>query len=193
MTRIIAARFQTSEQADAAAHRLAGQGVAAERISVFYVTPPGQHDATPVGGDEHKSEGLEHAGGGAGSGAAIGLAVGAVGTLVGAAAGLAPPLIAVAAIATATAGAYGGSLAGAMHASHDPGKERIRHAGMMVAVDAGADADEVVATLRAADAHDIEDAEGTWANGTWEDFDATTPPHLVDGPSVRTSNAEAGG
>ena len=60
MTQIIAGRFQTSEQADHAVQVLVSRAISPDRISVFYVTPPGQHDATPVGGDEQKSEGLEH-------------------------------------------------------------------------------------------------------------------------------------
>jgi hypothetical protein len=108
--------------------------------------------------------------------------------LVGATAGLAAPVVAVAALGAAAAGAYGGSLAGAMGAAVDPGKERIRHAGMMVAVDAGAVSTDVVSTLRESGAIDIEEAEGVWAEGTWEDFDPTEPPHLVDGPRPQAAH-----
>ena len=198
MTRIIAGRFQTSEEANHAASLLAQRSVARDRVSVFYVTPPGQHDATPVGGDEQASPGLQNVGKGAGAGAAVGVAVGAAGALIAATAGLAAPVIAVAGIGAAAAGAYGGSFAGAMSATEDPGKSLIRHAGMMIAVDAGAaaaagatDESAIVALLREAGALDIEEAEGTWASGTWEDFDATSAPHLVDGPKVRVSNPDA--
>lgn len=191
MTRIIAGRFQTSNEAEAATRSLVDRSIARDRISVFFVTPPGQHDATPVGGDRQKSSGLEGAEGGAGRGAAAGVTLGVAGAVIGATAGLAAPVVVAAGLGAAAAGAYGGSLAGAMSATEDPGKDHIRHAGMMVAVDAGdADAD-VISALRDAGAVDIEQADGTWAGGTWEDFDPTSPPQLVDGPTVRVSNPDA--
>ncbi len=197
MTQIIAGRFQTSAEAERAVHALTARSIPSDRISLFYVTPPGQHDATPVGGDDHKSEGLEKAEGGAAvTGAAVGVGAGIAGALIGATAGLAAPVVAVAGLGVAAAGVYGGSLAGAMGASDDPGKHRIRHAGMMVAVDASASAasepaDEVIGVLRELGALDIESAEGTWAGGTWEDFDPTAPPRLVDGPHPMTANPRA--
>jgi hypothetical protein len=181
MTHIIAGRFPTATAADQAVRAFADRNVASHLVSVFYVTPPGQHDATPIGGDEQKSDGMERAAAGAGKGAAAGLTVGIAGVLIGATAGLAAPVVAAAGLGAAAAGAYGGSLAGAMSASEDPGHDRVRHAGMMVAVDAGAADIDVVATLRAAGALDIEEAEGVWADGTWQDFDPTEPPHLVGG------------
>ena len=192
MTHIIAGRFQTSEQAERAVDALTQttSAIARDRVSVFYVTPPGQHDATPVGGDEQVSPGLEHSEAGAGvAGAAFGVGAGIAGAVIGATAGLATPLVVAAGLGAAAAGAYSGSLAGAMGASDDAGKHLIRHAGMMVAVDAGEDhANHVIATLRDAGAIDIEQAEGTWAGGTWDDFDPTRPPHLVDGPKPMVAN-----
>lgn len=181
MTTIVAGRFQTSTQSDAAVAALAARSIPRDRISVFYVTPPGQHDATPVGGDEHESPGMEQASQGAMSGAAVGAGVGLAGALIGATAGLAAPMVVVAGLGAAAAGAYSGALAGAMNSSLDAGADQIRHAGMMVAVDAGtADADVVVATLKDAGGVDIEQAEGTWEDGQWTDFDPTEPPQLVD-------------
>ena len=185
MTTIIAGRFQTSTQADEAVAGLVAHSIARDRISVFYVTPPGQHDATPVGGDEHQSPGMEDTHKGAGSGAAIGASVGIAGALIGATAGLAAPMVAVAGLGAAAAGAFSGSLAGALNATMDPGQAQIRHAGMMVVVDAGesdnADAcRDIAQVLRNAGGVDLESAEGVWADGTWEDFDATTPPQLID-------------
>lgn len=192
MTRIIAGRFQTSEDADQAVVMLTRRAVARDRISVFYVTSPGQHDATPIGGDAGSSPGLEHAAGGAGIGAAAGLAAGIAGALIGATAGLAAPIVAVAGIGAAAAGAYGGSLAGAMGASDDPGAGHIRHAGMMVAVDVGASGVDVVAALHEAGAVDIEEADGVWADGTWDDFDPTRPPHLVEQRAATSVSNPAG-
>ncbi len=31
---------------------------------------------------------------------------------------------------------------------------------------------------------DLESAEGVWANGTWDDFDPTQPPNLLDADPV---------
>lgn len=196
MTQIIAGRFQTSAEAERAVRALTARSIPSDRISIFFVTPPGQHDATPIGGDDQTSEGLEGSGGGAATGAAIGVGAGVAGAVVGATAGLAAPVVAVAGLGVAAAGAFAGSLAGAMSASDDPGKHRIRHAGMMVAVDASASraddpAAEVVGVLRDVGAIDIESAEGTWAGGTWEDFDPTEPPRLVDGPRAMTANPDA--
>ena len=181
MTTIIAGRFQTSEETDRTVARLVERSIARDRISVFYVMPPGQHDATPIGGDEAKSPGADHAEQGAGTGAIIGAGLGVAGALVGVTAGLAAPLVAAAALGVAGAGAYSGSLAGAMNATTEQGPKEIRHAGMIVAVDAGAAGsdDVVIETLRDCGAIDVESAEGVWAGGTWEDFDPIRPPRLL--------------
>ncbi len=192
MTTIVAGRFQTSEQADRAVDGLAAHSITRDRISVFYVTPPGQHDLTPVGGDRQKSPGLEHAERGAGVGAAIGAGAGVAGALIGVTAGLAAPLVAVAGLGAAAAGAYSGALAGAMGSAMDPGQHQIRHAGMLVAVDAGqTPVATISAALRDHGAVDLETAEGTWANGTWDDFDPTRPPRLIDAGTVPASSAAA--
>ena len=181
MTTIIAGRFQTSEQSDHAVEALVARSIARDRISVFYVMPPGQHDSTPIGGDEQTSPGLEDADRGAGIGAVLGTGMGVAGALIGATAGLAAPMVLAAGIGAAGAGAFSGALAGAMSSSADPGQHRIRHAGMMVAVDAGAaDPSDIAAMLRNAGAVDLESAEGIWAGGTWDDFDPTRPPRLLD-------------
>ncbi len=181
MTTIIAGRFVSSEQTDHAVEQLQARSIARDDISVFYVTPAGQHDATPIGGDEQASPGTEHAQHGAGTGALLGAGVGVAGALVAATAGLAAPMVAVAGLGAAAAGAYSGSLAGAMSGTMDAGEHAIRHAGMMVAVNLGAAGNErdVIAALRETGGIDIERAEGTWADGDWSDFDPTRPPHLI--------------
>ena len=182
MSTIIAGRFQSSEHADEAVATLVSQSVAHDDISVFYVTPAGQHDATPIGGDEDQSPGTERAHHGAGTGALLGAGAGVAGALIGATAGLAAPMIVVAGLGAAAAGAYSGSLAGAMGGTMDAGRHAIRHAGMMVAVNVVPDRSEgdVIAALRGAGGVDIERAEGTWTDGEWVDFDPTHPPHLID-------------
>ena len=55
MATIIAGRFESAEQADHAVGMLTSRGIARDNVSVFYVTPAGQHDMTPIGGDEAES------------------------------------------------------------------------------------------------------------------------------------------
>ena len=63
---------------------------------------------------------------------------------------------------------------------------------MMVAVDAGqVDRTDVLSALREAGGLDIESAEGTWAGGTWDDFDPTMPPRRIDEPTELVSNPDA--
>ncbi len=185
MSTIIAGRFESSERADDAVETLVSQSIARDDISVFYVTPAGQHDATPIGGDEDESPGTEHAQHGAGTGALLGAGVGVAGALIAATAGLAAPMIAVAGLGAAAAGAYSGSLAGAMGGTMDAGHHAIRHAGMLVAVHVGEARGEsdVIAALRGAGAVDLERCEGTWSDGDWSDFDPTRAPHLIDATS----------
>lgn len=183
MSTILAGRFEQASQTDRAASDLAAHGVARDAVSIFYVTPAGQHDHTAIGGDQHESPGAERADTTAAfTGAAAAVGTGVVGGAVAAAAGLAAPVAAVAAIGAAAAGAYGGSLAGALGGTTDPGNNAIRHAGMMVAVRAdGLDEAMVLDALRAAGAVDLEKNEGTWQDGEWTDFDPTRPPRLVQG------------
>jgi hypothetical protein len=166
-------------------------------VTVFYLTPPGQHATFPVGGDRDKSHGATHAHGGALRGAAIG---GMVGLGVGAAA--APVVGPVGAVAGAGAGAYVGSLAGALSdmgesesAAKDAGDPlpelpadgvpMERAAGFVVAARAPEYARRVIAAnvLQAAGAKDVERADGTRQMGKWVDFDPLQAPKLVDLPA----------
>jgi hypothetical protein len=174
MDRIIAGRFQTKGDADAAAALLAAH-VDASDICIFHNNPPGQHDLFPVGGDEDEDPGADGAGKpAAGVAVAAGLAAGAVGALGG-------PVVAIAAAAT---GAYVGSLAGAMQglgsAEDGPPPDR-RPAGVMLSVRIAAPLDEkpIIAILRAQGAADIERAQGEWSKGDWTDFNPVAAPRLV--------------
>ena len=57
-----------------------------------------------------------------------------------------------------------------------------RRAGMVVAVNASAQAPEklAIAVLREHGARDIERAKGTWRQGKWQDFDPLSPPKFVE-------------
>ena len=81
MSTIIAGHFQLREECDRARAELVSAGFAEERISDFFVNQPGQHDLTPIGGDEAMSQGAKETPlgvvEGAATGGAVGLAIGA--------------------------------------------------------------------------------------------------------------------
>jgi len=175
MERIIAGRFKTKGEADAAA-TLIGQYADRADICIFHNNPPGQHDLLEVGGDEHEDPGAKGAGtSAAGTAAVAGLAAGAVGALGG-------PIVAVAAAAT---GAYLGSLAGAIGGLGDAGgrphASDRRPAGVILSVRIATPSNQkrVIDTLRTRGAEDIEQADGVWSDGDWEDFNPVAAPVLV--------------
>ena len=189
MARIIAGRFDTQQQADAALEGLRSAGLQQDEIGSFYLMPAGQHDLQPMGGDTpHHSEGTKHAGKTGATGAALGGAAGlAIGTA--AAAAMEPGFTAVAAAAGAAVGAYAGSLAGGLSGTRQddpskvsPGEPATRRSGVIVAVcvDREGAEDQAIEALRARGAQDLERADGTWSNGTWGDFDPLRAPELVD-------------
>jgi hypothetical protein len=186
MTTIIAGGFDHISKAQAAIERLRQAGVAQEYICEFRVNPAGEHDRTPIGGDHAKSAGAIHADDGATKGAAVGAALGV-------AAGIAAtPLIGPAAIvAAAGAGAYAGSLVGAMgevSSEPQPGRQRVRPAEALVAVNVeggGVSGDEIARIFDESGAQQVERTQGTWANGEWVDFDPVAPPNLIGGRDYR--------
>ena len=176
MEPIIAGRFKTKSDADAAAALMASYVDTAD-ICIFHNNPPGQHDAFAVGGDEDEDPGAKDADkSAAGTAVAAGLAAGAVGALGG-------PVVALAAAAT---GAYVGSMAGAMAGlGPDDGKPRAperRPGGVILSVRIATPSNEkrVIAALRAQGAADIEQAQGEWRDGDWTDFDPVARPRLVE-------------
>jgi hypothetical protein len=179
MDRIIAGRFPTKGEADAAAALMASY-VDLGDICIFHNNPPGQHDAYPVGGDEDEDPGAEGAENSAAATAGAGaLAGGAIGALAG-------PL---GAIAGAAVGAYSGSVMGAMRGLGEDAKSGApdrRPGGIMLSVRIAQPANEkrVVDTLRAEGARDIEQADGQWLDGDWVDFDPVAVPRLVAGSAV---------
>jgi hypothetical protein len=200
MTPIIAGRFEQQTQAEHAVSALKGEGFAEDDITVFYVTPPGQHGTFPIGGDREASPGATHTHIGAIKGAAVGTAVG-----LGVGLAAAPLVGPAATVVGAGAGAYAGSLLGGLgNTEEEPSRDEVeaqgesaapqpvaemvkpvRAAGMMVAVRAPEFARRVAAVnaLRAAGARDIERADGTWHDGQWIDFDPLKSPLLVDLPA----------
>jgi hypothetical protein len=204
---IIAGRFATKSDADAAAETLAGL-IAANDLCTFHNSPPGQHGVAIFGEDEVKrhhelvvknaahaqdpsetdvSKQQDNA-----ETSALGTAV-AAGVTAGLVAAVAGPVAALAAVGVA---AYTGSLAGALqgsggstesnnaHSSHTAhhNESTMRKGGVMLAVhvaEQGSEA-EVIRLLHAAGAKDIEEAEGIWGEADWIDFDPLGSPNLVE-------------
>jgi hypothetical protein len=179
MATIISGRFEQQDATQHALEALVAAGFARERVASFFVNAPGKHDLYPVGGDEDKSPGAEHAGTGAVGGAA-GAAV------AGAAAG---SLLGPAGAATgALVGAYVGSLPGALAESKGhPGPDQSlneakrtveeRQAGMMVSVEVpdGVRESTAIRVLQDAGATDMERGDGHIVGGDWVDFDPLSP------------------
>lgn len=187
MAHIIAARFETQAEADVAALALEEAGFAPGEYGIFYVTPSGQHGRYPIGGDAHHDQGTEQAGGKAMAGGAIG---GAAGLAIGgiAAAAGEPGFAGAAVIAGAGVGAYAGSLQGALSGSGqgDPSQATpdtpvTRHGGVMLAVctDREGARERALEVMRRHRAADLEEAEGQWRDGSWEDFDPARAPQRV--------------
>jgi hypothetical protein len=183
MTTIIAGRFEQQEQVQQVIEEMVRKGFSPERISSFYVTPPGQHNRHPIGGDKDKDKGAEETPAGAAAGMAGG---GTIGAAVGAA--TSPVTGPLGAVTGALVGAHIGSLVGSLSKTDDDGQavERnevpVRQAGMMVAVSVPepANEDQAIKVLRALGAEDIERTEGIIIDGDWKDFDPVSPPALID-------------
>lgn len=178
MSRIIAGRFDATVDADAAVERLRREGFERDELDCFYVSPPGQHDLTAVGGDVHSSAGSRFASTGAVVGALAGALLGfLVAWLV------ADSYRAAAMLFGAALGAYVGSFLGTMSKVRGgrPSEATLEHpvepkAGRMIAVKAdrpGTDA-RAVKVLRELGARDVGRAEGQWRGG-WKDFDPRAP------------------
>jgi hypothetical protein len=180
MSRIICGMFDRTVDAEAALDEFKREGFQRTEVDAFYVSPPGQHGMTPLGGDSpHSSEGSRTAGIGAGVGAAVGAVLGAAaGWLVSGDLGL------VVVPLGAGLGAYVGSFAGSMARVRGgrPTSASVEHpveprGGRMIAVnvDRGDTEKTVIEILRRHGARDVRRAEGQWANGSWRDFDPRAP------------------
>jgi len=180
MSRIICGIFDRTLDADAALEAFKREGFQRSEIDAFYVSPPGQHAMTPVGGDApHASEGSRTAGIGAGLGAAIGAVIGAAaGWVVSGDLGLV--VIPLGAGLGAYVGSFAGSMArvrGGQRASASVEHPVEPRGGRMIAINvdrAGTDR-KAVEILRRHDARDVRRAEGQWADGSWRDFDPRAP------------------
>ncbi|QNA88571.1 hypothetical protein G4G28_08835 [Massilia sp. Dwa41.01b] len=183
MSIIIAGHFQLQDEAEAARRALLDAGFNAERTSTFYLSQPGQHDMTPIGGDHIQSPGAKETPVGVLQGSATGGAVGAaVGAVTAPLTGPAGPIVG------GLVGAHVGSLFSFSKMKEAGEREQggrapteQRMAGMLVAVafdDAGQES-QAVDLLRRLGAVQIERARGNIVEGDWADFDASSPPDIL--------------
>ena len=183
MSTIIAGHFQLQDDVERARRALADAGFSSERISGFYLSQPGQHDLTPIGGDNIHSPGAKESplgvAEGAGAGAAVGIVAGAV---------TAPVTGPLGPVVGGLVGAHLGSLfsfskmkeAGEREEGGQAPLEN-RPAGMLVAVafDDPGQEQRAVDLLRDLGAHHIERAKGNIVDGDWADFDPATVPDII--------------
>lgn len=179
MSRIVAGQFDNAIDGDAAIAALHKQGFRSGEYESFYVPPPGQHAAYPLGGDSASDAGSRTAGRGAVAGALIGAATGVViAALLTSASNIVAILIA------GGLGAYVGSFAGTLSRLRFASKREstIAHpveipAGRMVAINVDRPEMEprAVEILRKHGARGLGRTEGTWRDGSWRDFDPRSP------------------
>lgn len=187
MSLIVAARFQTFDQAELAARSLFAHGFSEDDVHTFYVNTAGEHDRYPLGGDRVADPDSQGAQWGAVIGAAcIGLVFAVVcGAVAWRISGSGPAIIAAAGV-----GAYIGSLWGALWVVGRHSRRRInapspidappevRPAGVLLALHITRDReDEACGLLRDAGGKQIERAHGRWQGGKWQDFDPLEPPN----------------
>jgi hypothetical protein len=184
VTQILSGQFDDFERAELLATELQTLGVDSDDIQKFVLNAPGQHDRYPIGGDEDADPTARGGESGAATGAALG---GAAGVALGAAA--IPIVGPAAAVAGLAIGAYTGSLAGALnvmgkHADAQQEPTIRRPAGVRVVVQVPTQEQKalVLDALLRHHARSVEEAEGTWRNGAWADFDPVSVPRWVVPP-----------
>lgn len=182
MSTIIAGRFLQQTQIEHTIEELVRAGFGRDRISAFYVNPPGQHDSYPIGGDHAVSPGAHESDKGVAIGAATGAAVGVAAT---------PFLGPVGTVTGGLLGAHVGGLVGSLskmkergetgeHAEDADNAAPVRHSGLLLAIAVDPDdSDHAANLLRSMGAMELERAEGTIENGDWIDFDPTATPHIL--------------
>jgi len=183
MSTIIAGHFELQDEVETARRALADAGFSQERISAFYLSQAGQHDMTPIGGDNLHSPGAKETPVGVVQGAATGGAIGAaVGTATVPLTGPAGPI--VGGLVVAHVGSlFSFSKMKEAGEREEGGRAPIeqRKAGMLVAVafdDAG-DEGRAIEVLRKLGAVQIERARGNIVDGDWANFDASQAPDIV--------------
>jgi len=152
MATIIAAGLQLQSQAEDAVKQLISAGYAPEKVTSFYVNPPGQHALYPIGGDHYQSPGTTEKDG---------------------------KSTAFAEVAEAVIGVtHDKENAAPVNNTGNADRTPLYRAGMLVAVEVSgqADQDKVAALFAQLGARDIEKAEGEIVEGEWLDFDPFSEP-----------------
>jgi len=187
MSLIVAARFPTFEESAHAVRRLMQAGLPGDAVHTFYVNTSGAQRAVPAGDGRYVEPKARGSGPGAVTGAALlGLVLAVL--CGGIAAGFNSPAYIV--LLGAGVGGYVGTLLGALWlagewrffapATNPDRHSRVRHTGVMLAVQVPAGKEDLVSeTLRQSGGEDLERAQGKWVDGAWVDFDPLKPPHPV--------------
>lgn len=193
MAMIVAGRFTTFDQANLVASRLYDRSFRPSDVSVFFLSPTGQHGAFPMGGDVNADAAARPAAKGAAqdviAGGAFGLALGALLFVTVWRFWLVP-------VVGMMAGAYLGAFLGALQRMRS--RERVsakqagmRDAGVMLATHVSeSTADTAISVLRDAGAAEIEQANGVWEAGEWRDFDPVQRAHGEPSDEVDEARAE---
>ena len=186
MAQILVGQFDDFDSAEAAASELRSLGIAQGDMEVYAFNAPGQHDQTPIGGDEDADRGARKGDEGALAGAAIG---GAAGLALGAAAIRSAGPVAVA--AGLAVGAYTGAFAGAVNKlGNKPARAweiPARPAGVRLAAHILSPSyrEHVIAAFHRHNVRSIEEADGMSRDGKWADFDpVSVPKWLLEPPQV---------
>ena len=161
MATIIAANLQLQRQAEDAVEQLISAGFAPEKVTSFYVNPPGQHALYPIGGDHYQSP------------ADTAEKTGKSAILETAIAEVAEAIIGV---------THGNDSSMTQNHTTDSANNTdtkpLYRAGMVVAVEVAGqpDQDKAVALLTQLGARNIEKVEGEIVDGEWLDFDPFSEP-----------------
>jgi hypothetical protein len=179
---VLSGQFDDFAVARAVVDELLTLGMAEKDLEIFALNAPGQHARFPIGGDEDADHSARGGESGAVKGAALG---GAAGLALGAAA--IPAIGPIAAAAGLAVGAYTGAFAGAVKTmGKAPPQTEIppRPAGVRVVahVPTRQHRECVLSTFERHHARSIEEAEGTWRDGSWVDFDPVSVPRWLRPP-----------
>ncbi len=160
MATVIAARFQSMEQAQLVLEQLIQKGFSEGKVTSFYVNPPGQHATYPIGGDRYESPGIHLFDEDSTSDSATKALVEAV---IGVDSTQETHTIA------------------ADDLDHVNDIVQMRKSGMLVAVELSASnlQDKTVALFIGLGAKDLEKMDGEIINGEWGDFDPLSEPSYI--------------
>jgi hypothetical protein len=184
MSKIIAARFDSLPDGQAAAQQLIQAGFPSEKICTFYCNPAGQHGKFAIGGDRDESPGAENSAAGVQQGALSGIGVGlAVGLATTPVLGPLGPALG------AAIGAQAGAITGTPSSLSDLEKQQsnpketkvVRSSGVITAAVVDEDQSQAKAfqVLQHVGGKDIEQAHGIIEDGDWKDFDPLAEVNLI--------------